>query len=67
MPAPSVHRRRSRGPGRRNPVSPGAAIDLPLALQLKQPGIRADQVALLLDRAYAAAGRPMDAGVQLKW
>jgi hypothetical protein len=45
---------------------PDAAIGLLASLQAKQPGFRPEETGLALGRAYAAAGRQMEAGAQFK-
>lgn len=44
-----------------------AAIALLAPLQMKHPGFRADEIGLLLGRAYAASGRQDDAGAQFEF
>ncbi|MCC2974874.1 tetratricopeptide repeat protein [Massilia sp. IC2-476] len=43
---------------------PEAAISLLAPLQVKQPGYRAEEVGLVLGRAYDATGRQVEAGAQ---
>ena len=45
---------------------PAVAIALLAPLQSKHPNFRADEVGLALGRAYAAAGRPDDAGAEFE-
>jgi hypothetical protein len=45
---------------------PAAAIALLASLQDRQPGFRADEVALALGRAYGANNQQLEAGVQFE-